>query len=179
MVRIIITLFLTIIITTSCLQHQARKPVNSSKSSFLKESVERNKSIIKSQQLQFKRIIEKDSVLEYNVSGTGFWYAYIKTTKNRVFPKKGDLVRFSYEIKSLDGVLLYNETELDTVDYLVDKEDILPALREAVKLLSENEIASFLFPSYLCYGYQGDDEKVGVNQALRMTIKLISHSIEP
>ncbi len=171
--------FLTIIITICCSNPQARKPLNSSKASFLKGSIERNKSVIKKQELEFKKIIENDSVLKYNASSTGFWYAYIKTTENRILPKRGDLVRFTYEIKALDGTLLYNDTELDTVSYLVDKEELLPALREAVKFLSTDEIATFLFPSYLCYGYQGDDEKIGINQPLRMTIKLISHSIEP
>ena len=56
------------------------------------------------------------------------------------------------------------------VKYLVDKEELLPALREAVKFLSVNEIGTFLFPSYLCYGYQGDDEKVEINHAYNFGI---------
>jgi FKBP-type peptidyl-prolyl cis-trans isomerase len=35
------------------------------------------------------------------------------------------------------------------------------------------EIGVFLFPSYLCYGYQGDGEKIGINQPLRFTIELL------
>jgi FKBP-type peptidyl-prolyl cis-trans isomerase len=84
----------------------------------------------------------------------------------------------SYKIEDLKGTLLYDEMELGTVDYLVDKEELLPALREAIKLLSINEVATFLFPSYLCYGYQGDGEKVDINQALHFTIKLTSHSVK-
>ena len=34
-----------------------------------------------------------------------------------------------------------------------------------------NEIVVFLFPSYLCYGYQGDGNKVGASQPLRYTIE--------
>ena len=33
------------------------------------------------------------------------------------------------------------------------------------------EIAVFLFPSYLCYSYQGDGVKINANQPLRFTIE--------
>ena len=102
----------------------------------------------------------------------------VETDSVKVRPKRGDRVRFDYKIEALDGTVLYDEMELGTVSYLVDKEELLPALREAVKVLSVNEVATFLFPSYLCYGYQGDDEKVYIDQPLRFTIKLVSHSIK-
>ena len=150
----------------------------SKKKSFLDGSVERNKDIIKRQQQKFKEIITQDTLLNYKPSATGFWYAHIATSNNRVLPKRGDMVQFHYKIEDLSGNLLYDEMELGRVRYLVDKEELLPALREAVKVLSVNEVATFLFPSYLCYGYQGDDEKIKINQPLRFTIKLISHSIK-
>ena len=167
-------LFLFIALTSliSCSELEPRKPVNIPESSFLESSVARNRNIMK------KEIIARDSTLEYQLNKSGFWYAYKLKTKDRVFPKRGDFVRFNYKIEDLKGTLLYDEMELGTVDYLVDKEELLPALREAIKLLSINEVATFLFPSYLCYGYQGDGEKVDINQALRFTIKLTSHSVK-
>ena len=63
---------------------------------------------------------------------------------------------------------------MGNVRFLVDQEDYLPALREAAKVLRVGQKAVFLFPSYLCYGYQGDFEKIGSNQPLRFTIKLLS-----
>jgi len=50
---------------------------------------------------------------------------------------------------------------------------LIPALREGVKYLRPEEIGVFLFPSYLCYGYRGDGEKIGINQPLRFTIELL------
>ena len=58
---------------------------------------------------------------------------------------------------------------------LIDKDDILPALREGVKVLREGETAKFLFPSFLCYGYIGDFNKIGINQPLIITINLLKH----
>jgi FKBP-type peptidyl-prolyl cis-trans isomerase len=57
------------------------------------------------------------------------------------------------------------------VEYAVDQEDLLPALREAIRMMRPEEVVVFLFPSYLCYGYQGDGEKIGVNQPLRFTVE--------
>ena len=57
------------------------------------------------------------------------------------------------------------------VEYSVDEEDLLPALREGIRLMRTGEIMVFLFPSYLCFGYQGDGEKIGINQPLRITIE--------
>jgi gliding motility-associated peptidyl-prolyl isomerase len=173
-------LFLFIALTSliSCSELEPRKPINIPESSFLESSVARNRNIMKKEQKLFKEIIARDSTLEYQLNKSGFWFAYKLKTKDRVFPKRGDFVRFSYRIEDLKGMLLYDEMELGTVDYLVDKEELLPALREAIKLLSINEVATFLFPSYLCYGYQGDGEKVDINQALRFTIKLTSHSVK-
>ncbi len=162
----------------SCTEIPVRKPINTSKKTFLEGSVERNIKINKRQQQRFKKIIARDSLLNYKSSATGFWYAYILYSKNRVVPKRGDMVSFNYKIEDLNGSTLYDEMELGTVNYLVDKEELLPALRLAIKFLSLNEVATFLFPSYLCYGYQGDGEKVEINQPLRITIKLISHSIK-
>ena len=38
---------------------------------------------------------------------------------------------------------------MQDVNYIIDKDDILPALREGVKVLGEGETAKFLFPSFL------------------------------
>ena len=70
---------------------------------------------------------------------------------------------------------MYSYKELGTVEYYVDEENILPALREGIRLMKSGEIVSFLFPSYLCYGYQGDGQKIGNNQPLRFTIERLIH----
>ena len=96
-----------------------------------------------------------------------------KNDSDETYPKKGDLVSFKYRIEDLNGNLIYDEKELGNVSFLIDQEDLIPALREGVKYLRPEEIGVFLFPSYLCYGYQGDGEKIGVNQPLRFTIELL------
>jgi len=86
-------------------------------------------------------------------------------------PSKGTKVRFQYEIEDLDKNMLYDKTTLGIVNYAIDQEDLLPGLREGLRMMRTGEVVVFLFPSYLCYGYQGDEDKIGVNQPLRFTIE--------
>ena len=156
----------------ACSNQEARKPINLKQNNFLKQSAKKNKKLFSHEQKLIQKAIRTDSSSIYKKSKSGFWYTYLIKTKN-LKPKTGDKVKFNYFIQDLEKNILYNE-KLDTITYFVDKEEILPGLRKAIKILSEGEIAVFLFPSYLCYGYQGDGEKVGINQPLRFTVNLIS-----
>ncbi|MGA0373156.1 MAG: gliding motility-associated peptidyl-prolyl isomerase GldI [Flavobacteriaceae bacterium] len=167
--------FLLIFLThLNCQNLEPRRPINKQKQVFLKESAKRNKNIIAIEQSLFQHTIEQEKKLSFKNSPQGFWYAYQKKNdSDETYPKKGDLVSFKYRIEDLNGNLIYDEKELGNVSFLIDQEDLIPALREGVKYLRPEEIGVFLFPSYLCYGYQGDGEKIGINQPLRFTIELL------
>ena len=170
-----IILILCIILTASaCQESEPRRPINKQKQIFLKESAKRNKSKINIEQNLFDQVINKDTTLNFNSSPLGFWYAFKKKGRISVkTPIKGDRVTFKYRIEDLNQNLLYNEDQLGVVSFYVDQEDLIPALREGVKYLTERDVGVFLFPSYLCFGYQGDGEKIGINQPLRITIEML------
>ncbi len=157
----------------NCQQSEIRRPINKNKKLFLKESAIRNKNRFEIEQELFKKFAENSS-LEFSISEFGFWYAYkTKNEINAIIPKKGDHVTFSYKIEDLNNNLLYSEKDLGKVSFFVDEEDLIPAIRRGIKIMKEDEVVVFLFPSYLCFGYQGDGEKIGTNQPLKFTIKLI------
>ena len=167
-------LYFLLFFILSCQNLQPRRPLNKKKQVFLKESAKRNKNIFAIEQSLFRQVIEIEEKLFFENAPTGFWYAYQKkTNSNKSYPNKGDRVTFKYRIEDLSGNLIYDEEELGNVSFLIDKEDLIPALREGLKYLREGEIGVFLFPSYLCYGFQGDGEKIGINQPLRFTIELL------
>lgn len=166
---------LVFLILIACESPRARNPLNAKKSSFIQSSIDRNKKINALQDRYIKETIAKDSSKVYQNNPSGFWYAFLRKTKNRSLPVRGDEVSFSYKISTLEGEILYDEMDLGEVNYLVDKEDLIAALRLGVKVLSVGEAATFLFPSHLCYGYQGDGDKIGINQPLRYTLQLNSH----
>ena len=174
MKKIYALLTLLLLFITSCNEPEARRPIYRSDNSEIRGSIERNKKINAAQQLLFKRVMKKDSSLVFVSTPAGYWKAIQKTSPTNSPPKAGDKITFNYKIQTLEGTILYDEMELGTVDYLVDKEELLPALRYAVKDLSLGDIGTFLMPSFLCYGYQGDGEKIGINQPLRITLQLNS-----
>ncbi len=167
-----VLLLFSCLVIFGCKENTARKPLNKKKEAFYDQSIERNKAQLVLEQENIQKAITEDT-LEFQASPFGFWYAYInQETSTTPLPSKGDLVEFTYTVEALDKTLLYNEKELGTVRYSIDEEELLPALRKGLKLMRPKEVVVFLFPSYLCYSYQGDGEKIGINQPLRYTIQL-------
>ena len=175
MIKYLVLIF-SILLGVGCENTIPRKPVSQSKDEQIKASVQRNKKINKQQQKAIRKVIDKDVELSYKTSPVGYSYAIKRKSSSTISPKRGDEVNFVYRIESLNGETIYDEMELGEVNYLVDKEDLLPALRYAVKDLKVGEIGVFLMPSFLGYGYQGDGNKVEINQPLRFTIQLNSIS---
>ncbi|WP_378176667.1 gliding motility-associated peptidyl-prolyl isomerase GldI [Aquimarina sp. SS2-1] len=161
----------------SCKAPEARKPVSISTGSFINESIDRNKELTAREEARILKIIKEDTINKYVASDGGFWYYYEKKdTIATTTAKFGDIVNFNYDIKNLDGDVIYNRKELDTVNYAIDQEDLFFGLREGLKLMKEGETVTFLFPSYQAYGYYGDDHKIGTNIPLisRVTLNKIT-----
>jgi gliding motility-associated peptidyl-prolyl isomerase len=166
--------FVLFLVVSSCKQHQeVRRPISHTSGSFMKKSVERNKKLVASEEDQIKAIIKSNPTIEYFTSSKGYWYSY--ETMNEIdtlTPKKGDVAFFDYEIKDIDGNIIYTQLELRPQAYYVDKQDIMIGLRDGIKLMHKNETVNFLFPSHMGYGYHGDNKRIGVNQPLLCTVTL-------
>ena len=157
----------------NCNKQQARKPISQKSGTFLKESAERNKKLIKNEELQIDSIIKSNPQIQYLASKKGYWYYYeTKNEKDTLYPKKGDVAFFNYEIKDLKGNIIYSEVELKPQTYLVDKQNIMMGLRDGIKLMKKSEKVTFLFPSHMGYGYHGDNKKISTNEPLICTVKL-------
>lgn len=173
-------LLIGVLIFTSCSKQQARKPISQSSGSFMKESADRNKILISGEEAKIDSIIKSDPNSKYLASQKGYWYRYDKkNTLDTLRPKKGDVANFNYEIKDLDGNVIYSELELRPQVYHVDKEQkIIMGLRHGIKLMRKNETVTFLFPSHMGYGYHGDDRRIGHNQPLICTVTLTDFNPE-
>jgi gliding motility-associated peptidyl-prolyl isomerase len=171
---IFISLFLLGIVLTGCSQQQqARPPVSRHEGSFMKESVERNKKLVASEESQIDSIIKSNPAIKYIASDKGYWYHYeTQNTTDSITPKRGDVAFFNYEVKDLKGNMIYSETELQPQVYYVDKENIMMGLRHGIKLMNKGEKVTFLFPSHMAYGYHGDNKKIGTNQPLICSVTL-------
>lgn len=157
----------------SCRQQQARRPVSQSSGTFLSESIERNKKMIRGEEARIDSIIKSNPNIEYIASTKGYWYHYeAKNETDTLRPKKGDVASFTYEVKDLKGNVIYSEVELKPQTYVVDKQNIMSGLRLGIKQMRKNEKITFLFPSHLAYGYHGDNKKIGTNVPLICTVTL-------
>jgi len=174
MKKIFFLILINIFLDISCEQSKSRVPISSNKKYFLNKSANRNIEINRKEKMSFLRIIEKDSKSKYVESNNGFWFKILKSSKKNLKPKSGDLVNFFYNILDLKGNDIYKDDNLKPIKYVVDKEEVIPALRYGIKELKVGESGLFLMPSFLCYGYQGDGEKIIANQPLIIQINLIS-----
>ncbi|QQX76616.1 MULTISPECIES: gliding motility-associated peptidyl-prolyl isomerase GldI [Aequorivita] len=172
-----ILFFLAIIV--SCKSPEARRPVQSNSGTFIKESAERNKKIYDEEKIFIEKLMAKDSTNNYISSEQGFWYYYnTRDTTNTEMPDMGDIVKFTYDIKDLNGSVIVSEKENGLQQYKVDQsnQELISGVREGIKLMKEGETVTFLFPSYKAFGYYGIEEKLGTNIPVQSTITL--HSIE-
>lgn len=171
--------FIGLLTLFSCKEPEARLPISQSKSSQINKSIELNKALIEDEESLIKKYIEQDSIKQYLNTSSGFWYTYNERhLEDTYHPKSGDLVTYTYSVSDLNNTVLYTETEIGTLRYLVDQEDQLKGIRHAIKLLKKGEKASFLFPSHLAYSYTGDNNKIGKNQPIIVNLNLISVEVK-
>ncbi len=175
MYRKIILFSNILILIVSCSQQEARRPITQSSGTFIKESVDRNKALIAQEEAQIQELIKKDSVHEYTASENGFWYFYNSTSPAETYtPKKGDTLRFEYNVAKITGETIYTKEEIGIQEYVVDKQKMIPGFRYALQLMKKGETATFLFPSHVAFGYHGDTKKIGSNVPIQSTITLLS-----
>lgn len=169
----LLPLFLLGIMIASCSQPQARRSVSHSSGTFMKESIKRNKKLVANEESQIDSIIKSNPQIKYIASDKGYWYHYdMENTTDTIKPKRGDVAFFDYEIKDINGNVIYTEAELKPQVYYVDKQNIMMGLRDGIKLMNEGEKVTFLFPSHMGFGYHGDNNRIGTNQPLICTVKL-------
>lgn len=172
-VKNISLLTLVFLMLISCKQQQARMPITQTSGEFLKKSVERNKKLNKSEEDQIAAIIKKNPKIKYTASKKGYWYYYdVQNSTDLTTPVKGDIATFDYEIKDLKGNVIYSQLELKPQSYVVDKQNIMMGLRDGIKLMHKKETVTFLFPSHMAFGYHGDDNRIGTNEPLIVTVTL-------
>lgn len=172
---ICITLFVL-----GCKTPEARKPISVKTGSFINESIKRNKKLYAIEQAHIEKLLIKQQGDNYLASESGFWYYYNTKIENDSLntPNFGDIVNYNYNVKALDGSLIYSKDELKTQNYPMDKDELFTGLREGLKLMKTGETVTFLFPSQKAYGYYGDNHKIGSNTPLicEVTINSITQN---
>ncbi len=171
----LIYIVFVILTAVGCKSPEARRPVTQNSGSFINESIERNRELVAKEEAVIMKMIEQDSIKNYIASNNGFWYYYnVRSTDslNVKMPEYGDVVRFDYNIKSLEGDYIYEVGEIPTKRYAMDRENLFGGLREGLKLMKAGETVTFIFPSHKAFGYYGDKNKIGTNIPIITEVKL-------
>ena len=157
----------------SCKPSEARRPISNNSGAFFDASIERNKQLNNREYSLIKTFIE-NSEKTFKSTEYGFWYAYnTKIETNTQTPKFGDLVQYSYGLKTLEGQVIYPTKELEIRSYYIDQQELFSGLREGLKLMKEGESITFIFPSQKAYGYYGDQKNIGSNVPLVCDVTLL------
>lgn len=159
----------------NCKSHEARKPITTKSGSFIDESIARNKALNAREYASIEKIMKQEDN-KYLTSEHGFWYYYNTKTEadSLATPAFGDIINYDYNVKSLNGQLIYSKEDLKNQDYIMDKEELFTGLREGLKLMKPGETVTFIFPSQKAYGYYGDEYKIGRNVPLICEVTLNS-----
>ena len=166
MMNKLLTLILVFLVF-NCKTPEARRPVSVKTGSFIDASVERNKKLNAMEQAAIEKLM-KQQKKDYIASESGFWYYYnnkveIDSLKTPVF---GNIINYNYNVKTLNGNLIYSKEGIKTQVYVMDKQVLFTGLREGLKLMKTGETVTFLFPSQKAYGYYGDENKIDSNTPL-------------
>ncbi len=171
--RTIYYLAVIMILASSCGQPEARKPIVRKTSSFMSESIERNKLLTQAENELLQKKMAEDSSRVYLNSEYGFWYYYdVREDSIASMAESGDLVRYDHEVLDLAGEVIFSKEELGTREYRVDRQELISGLQDGIKLMREGEKVTFLFPSHKAYGYTGA-ERINPNQPLVYKVELI------
>jgi gliding motility-associated peptidyl-prolyl isomerase len=165
---------LVLVTFISCEGPTPRHPVKRNTTSSIQASIERSKKLLAIEESIIKQLIAKDSINTYINSDSGSRFFYVKKNESTAYTAQpDDLVTLTYNILSLTNDTLYSMQDIGILKYKVDKQELFSGLRNSVKLLKENETATFLFPSSLGYGYPGDGDRIGINMPLKSTIAVL------
>ncbi|SDS30912.1 peptidyl-prolyl isomerase, gliding motility-associated [Formosa sp. Hel1_31_208] len=173
--KFIYRLLILLLLISSCKSPEARQPISVQSGSFIKESAERNRKLNEQERTRIETIISENPQRDYIASQNGFWYYYnTKVENDSITPNFGDLVNFNYDLKDLNGNVIYSQEELGTQNYAMDQEELFSGLREGLKLMKPRESVTFLFPSQKAFGYYGDNDRIGTNIPLQCKVTVNS-----
>ena len=171
----IIILLIGMLFFAACKSPEARRPISSKSSTFIDASIKRNIQLNEKEQAYIKNFMTNNPDEDYIASANGFWYYYnTKQADSLISPDFGDIVNFDYDIKRLNGQVIYSKEDIKTQNYIMDKQELFYGLREGLKLMKAGETVTFMFPSQQAYGYYGDQNKIGINVPLLCQVSINS-----
>ena len=166
--------FCLVLLLFGCQKPQPRRAVEMSGDEDWKKSIAWNKKMIAAHVQLIEEQLNLDSTKVYSRNEFGFWdYQIHKDSSQTSYPELGDEIKYLYNVSNLKGKVIYSTTEIDTISALYGKEDQISGIIESLSTMTPGEEKIVVLPYYKAYGLTGDGNKIGMNQGLKINIKLI------
>ncbi|MDA8594989.1 FKBP-type peptidyl-prolyl cis-trans isomerase [Flavobacteriaceae bacterium] len=166
--------FCLILFMFGCQKSEPRRAVERSGDQDWKKSIAWNKKMIAAHIESIEAQLNLDSTKVYSPNEFGFWdYQIYKDSSQSSYPELGDEIKYLYNVSNLEGKVIYSTTEIDTISALYGKEDQISGIIESLSTMTLGEEKAVVLPYYKAYGLTGDGRKIGMNQGLKINIKLI------
>ncbi len=154
----------------ACGDRVVQRPVVYHNDDFMKRSQERGKLLLAEENEWFKEYRDK-SALTFTQTSMGFWISN-SAIASEDMAKQGDFILYDYQVKNLDNSLIYSYQENGLQKAVLGKVDLPRGLHAALQLISANDSATILLPSFLAYGGFGDQKKIDADTPVIMEIKV-------
>lgn len=86
---------------------------------------------------------------------------------------KGDMVRFNYELKLINGIVIDSSDESGVAEIVIEYEDVVSGLHEVLQYMNTGARAKAIIPSYLAYGLTGDLDRIPKGATLVYDIEIL------
>lgn len=138
----------------------------------VKESLEKaNRYLLIQESEQIDDYIERHD-LNVIQTGTGLRYHIINEGDGDLI-ELGDIVSLEYEIRLLNGNVVYSSKTDGVKTFLVGRGGVESGLEEAILKLRRNSVAILILPAHLAYGLLGDGNKIPARATLVYKLKVI------
>ena len=104
-------------------------------------------------------------------TGTGLRYRIVKQGDTALIKTK-DIVSMEYEVRLLDGEVIYSSKEFGQKVFVVGRGGVESGLEEALLHLHKGDVAEIILPSHLAFGLLGDGDRIPPKSALVYKVKI-------
>lgn len=139
-----------------------------------KESLEKaNRYMVLKEKEDIVNYIERHN-LKVEWVGTNLCYSIVKQgDEERI--KRGDLVSMEYEVRFLNGDLVYSSKESGPKTFVVGRGGVESGLEETIVYLHKNDVAVIIIPSDLAHGLIGDGNRIPPKTPIVYKVKIIEN----
>ena len=157
----------------SCVSNEKEPaPKKESRSVVKKEMIKANRHMVKYENQNIQDFISRYHY-QMKQTGSGLFYQ-IYQKGNGELAKKGKIVQLKYQVRLLNGEVVYNSDHEGIKEFLIGKGGVESGLEEGILLLHKGDKARFIIPSHLAFGLLGDREKIPEKATLVYDIELLN-----